>query len=140
MLADMAASRIDKRVEEVRKCGKCGADAVCVSSVTTHTLNSGYSGRTYRHRCEQCKSEFTSVSLLRLVVRGFLSALFIGGGAGAVLAFAADVFPIYDQSIQGLAITYGISVAMAVGGVICAVPLVRSVVGLARNPIAVRGG
>jgi hypothetical protein len=132
----MADLSNDKRAREIRRCGKCGANAVRVFYVTTHYVNGGYSGRTYSHRCEQCKAEFESLSLLRLASRGMVAGLFGLGGIAAIVAFVTGLVPLYDDSLQGLALSYGLFGAMSIGGLVYGALLTRRVIALSRNPVA----
>lgn len=63
----------DPRATQLRKCGKCGADAVTCHHVTIHRVNGLPAGRTYAHRCQQCKREFQTISLWRTISDGIWS-------------------------------------------------------------------
>jgi|SRR5271170_1822093 len=126
----------DKRMKELRRCAKCGANAVRVTSATTYTYNGGYSGRSYDHQCQQCSAQFESLSALRLVSRGFVAGMFFFGGLAGMVAFITGLMPLYDDSLQGLAIAYGLSGGAILGGLIYGAFLSRSIFALMRNPIA----
>ena len=128
----------DARMRELRKCAKCSAP-MRVTSATNYFVNGGYSGRSYDHRCGQCGAEFTSVSAYRFFSRGFPASLFFFGGIGMVVGFLTELIPLYDDSLQGYAIAYGIAAALTIGGVLYALPLVKSVLGRMRNPIMPSG-
>jgi hypothetical protein len=132
----MLAVAHDSRVKQIRKCRKCGAAAVRVSNVTTHYVNGGYSGRTYDHQCQQCQYSFATKSLMRLVGQGFVASLFFLGGIGMIVSFITGLVPLYDDSLQGLALSYGLFGAMTIGGGIYGAILGRSVLNQMLNPVA----
>jgi hypothetical protein len=68
-------TRDDPRATQLRKCGKCSADAVSCYHVTLHYVNGIPAGRTYLHRCQACRREFTTISLWRLIRDGFVAGL-----------------------------------------------------------------
>lgn len=135
----MADLSKDKRAQQTRQCAKCKAPAVRVTYVTTHYVNGGYSGRTYDHTCQNCKATFSSLSTLRLVSRGFVACLFFFGGLAGMISFITGLMPLYDDSIQGLLIAYGMSGGAIVGGGIYGALLSRSIFHLSANPVAAGG-
>jgi hypothetical protein len=44
--------------------------------------------------------------------------------------------PLYDDSLQGLALSYGLFGAMSIGGLVYGALLTRRVIALSRNPVA----
>lgn len=65
----------DPRATTLRRCGKCGADAVTCYHVTFHYVNGIPAGRTYEHKCQACGRLFTTISLWRLIRDGFAAGL-----------------------------------------------------------------
>lgn len=65
----------DPRATELRRCGKCGQDAVTCYHVTVHYVNGIPAGRTYAHKCQRCGRTFETMSVWRTVRDVFFGAL-----------------------------------------------------------------
>jgi hypothetical protein len=55
----------DARATQIRRCGSCKAEAVTCVHVVVHSMNLVPTGRTYTHRCQSCKAQFTTISIWR---------------------------------------------------------------------------
>lgn len=130
----------DPRATQLRKCGKCGADAVTCYHVTFHYVNGIPAGRTYLHRCGACRREFTTISLWRLVRDGFSACLI------AVIGLFVAPFQTYSMFFERrlMGVSGGdwfLLVLMwlfLVGGVAWMGVLIERVFRVFENPVAAR--
>ena len=76
----------DARCRELRRCAKCGANALTVVHVTQHYSRGLPSGRTYRHRCGGCAVELDSVSWWRAIVELAFAGILACVGFGMLFA------------------------------------------------------
>lgn len=129
----------DPRATQLRTCGKCKADAVSCYHVTFHYVNGIPAGRTYLHRCQACRREFTTISLWRLIRDGFSACLLtlLGWTVGPWMTYDA----LFVHGPSGTAIgTWMVLLlmwGMAIGGLVWMGILVERVFRVFENPVAI---
>jgi hypothetical protein len=73
---------------------------------------------------------------MRIIGQGSMAGLFFLGGIGMIISFITGLIPLYDDSLQGLALSYGLFGAMTIGGGLYGAFLSRAVINQMRNPVA----
>ena len=129
----------DPRATQLRRCGKCNADAVTCYHVTIHRVNGLPAGRTYAHQCHACKRTFETISVWRTISDGtFAIFLAVIGVIGAPLmtyaAFADRFMGMSGGEWFGLAVIW----ALAIGGPWWVIAIVMKTYRLFENPVVPR--